>query len=127
MQKDHSLSARSSASPAESVLDSVVRSAAELKLCEAEQRLNRHRWEIRSVTTDARAVLPTVQGRGVNTILSPPVPQRAAAEGRGHPQTLAPAGAEKKRVSEGGRGQSAQTARAAAGVGEDRRRKQDAA
>ncbi|XP_026220745.1 zinc finger C3H1 domain-containing protein isoform X2 [Anabas testudineus] len=45
MLKDHSLSPRSSTVTAisESMLDSTAKSAAELKLCEAEQRLNKHR------------------------------------------------------------------------------------
>lgn len=48
MLKDHSPSTRSSSSPAvsDSVVDSFVRSAAELKLTEAEQRLNKHRWDL---------------------------------------------------------------------------------
>lgn len=47
MLKDHSLSPRGSTSPvvSDSVLDSAVKSAAELRLCEAEQRLNKHRWD----------------------------------------------------------------------------------
>lgn len=42
MLKDHSVSCTSPA-VSDSVLDSPVRSAAELKLTEAEQRLNKHR------------------------------------------------------------------------------------
>lgn len=45
MLKDHSLSPRSSTSSAVSESDSAVKSAEELKLCEAEQRLKKHRWD----------------------------------------------------------------------------------
>lgn len=58
---------------------------------------------------------------------SVPVTQRAAEEGRGHAETPASTGAEEEGVSEGGRGQSVQAEGAAAGLGEDRQRQQDAA